>query len=276
MNPMEEAKRNFENIPLPEELNSRVRAGIAQGKRKNRQHEYLRMLGTAAACLAVMAAVLNTSPTLAAAAADMPVVGGLFRLMTVRSTQTSDGDQTVTVLQPGLRGDGPLAEQVNAEIQKRVEEKTQEGMQLVQEYRDAFFATGGTEAEWAQHDNQVTVTYEVKSQTETTVSFVIHSSVSIANAYQEDFYYNLDLANGQEQTLESLLGSDWVQICNDAIQAQMAEDPDLYFSPDEGGFTTVDESTDFYVDEDGNVVVVFPQYSVAPGYLGNVEFVIKM
>ena len=41
------------------------------------------------------------------------------------------------------------------------------------EYKKAYFATGGTEEEWAQHNNKVTVTYEVKSQTDETVSFVV-------------------------------------------------------------------------------------------------------
>lgn len=46
----------------------------------------------------------------------------------------------------------------------------------------------------------------------------------------------------------------------------------MFFSADEGGFTTVDESTQFYLNEAGNPVVVFPRYAVAPGYLGAVEF----
>ena len=46
----------------------------------------------------------------------------------------------------------------------------------------------------------------------------------------------------------------------------------LYFSEDQGGFTTVDENTSFYLDEDGSVVVVFPKYSIAPGAYGEQTF----
>ena len=46
----------------------------------------------------------------------------------------------------------------------------------------------------------------------------------------------------------------------------------MFFPEDMGGFTTVDETTSFYINETGNPVVVFPKYTVAIGALGNVEF----
>ena len=260
MKRLEEAERNYREIPVPEELSGRVRAGIAGGKRRTRRRAVIRSLSAAAACFAVVFAGLNLSPVMASAAADIPVAGGLFRLMTVRSYETGNEDVKVSVKQPGVEGGGQLSKTVNAEIQKIVKEKTAEGQQMVQEYKDAFFATGGTKEEWEQHDNQVVVTYEVKSQTDTTVSFVVQSAVSIANAWQEDYYYNLDIASG-----------------NASIQKQMAEaeDPSVYFSAGDGGFTTVDENTEFYISRDGNPVVVFPPYTVAPGALGSVEFEIR-
>lgn len=277
MKRLEEAERNYREIPVPEELSGRVRAGIAGGKRRTRRRAVIRSLSTAAACFAVVFAGLNLSPVMASAAADIPVAGGLFRLMTVRSYETGNEDVKVSVKQPGVEGGGQLSKTVNAEIQKIVKEKTAEGQQMVQEYKDAFFATGGTREEWEQHDNQVVVTYEVKSQTGTTVSFVVQSAVSIANAWQEDYYYNLDIASGRELTLEDLLGEDWAAVCNASIQKQMAEaeDPSVYFSAGDGGFTTVDENTEFYINRDGNPVVVFPPYAVAPGALGSVEFEIR-
>ena len=40
---------------------------------------------------------------------------------------------------------------------------------------------------------------------------------------------------------------------------------------DEGGFTTVDEATSFYLNEDGSVTLVFPEYTIAAGAAGIVE-----
>ena len=277
MNEFKQARADYEQIPIPEELEERIRAGIRQGRaarnKARRIRYWKRTIGGAAACLAVLVGVLNASPTVAAAAADVPVLGGLFQVLTVRSFTDKTEDRTLEVEQPGVTG-GALAEQVNAEIQERVDAKIAQGEQMIAEYKEAYLATGGTEEEWAQHDNKVTVTYDIKSRTADTVSFVVKSDVSFANAYQEETYYNLDLAGDRELTLRDILGDGWVEQCNESIRAQMnaAEDPSVYFTPDAGGFTTVDENTQFYLNEAGNPVVVFPPYTVAIGAVGTVEF----
>ena len=276
MNEFEQAKKEYEQIPVPEELADRVQAGIRQGRAKRMQRKWKRGAGAVAACLVLVVGTLNISPTVAAAAADVPVLGGLFQILTVRSYQDTNEDRTVEVEQPGLSG-GALAQQVSEEIQERVDAKIAEGEEIIAQYKEAFLATGGTEEQWAEKDNTVSVTYDIKSQTDTTVSFVVDSYVSIANAYQEQVYYNLDLAENREITLADLLGENWVEICNESIRTQMAEseDPSAFFTEDMGGFTTVDETTSFYINEAGNPVVVFPQYTVAVGAMGNVEFEIS-
>ena len=277
MNEFKEAKQAYDNVPVPAELDQRVRAGIRQGKARRARQAWGKRLGTVAACFVVVVGALNVSPTMASAAADIPVLGGLFRVLTVRSFTDENSDRTLEVEQPAVEGCDALAQRVNREIQAIVDEKTAEGEQLIAEYKDAYFATGGTQEEWERHDNTVSVTYDIKSQTDTTVSFVVNSSVSIANAYQEQFYYNLDLTADKELTLADLLGEDWVTICNDSIRAQMAasENADMFFTEDQGGFTTVDEMTNFYIDQSGDPVVVFPKYTEAPGAMGEVEFTIS-
>ncbi|MBP3508807.1 RsiV family protein [Oscillibacter sp.] len=277
MNEFKEAKQAYDNVPVPAELDQRVRAGIRQGKARRARQAWGKRLGTVAACFVVVVGALNVSPTMASAAADIPVLGGLFRVLTVRSFTDENSDRTLEVEQPAVEGCDALAQRVNREIQAIVDEKTAEGEQLIAEYKDAYFATGGTQEEWERHDNTASVTYDIKSQTDTTVSFVVNSSVSIANAYQEQFYYNLDLTADKELTLADLLGEDWVTICNDSIRAQMAasENADMFFTEDQGGFTTVDEMTNFYIDQSGDPVVVFPKYTVAPGAMGEVEFTIS-
>lgn len=274
MNEFEQAKKEYEQIPVPEELADRVQAGIRQGRAKRMQRKWKRGAGAVAACLVLVVGTLNVSPTVAAAAADVPVLGGLFQVLTVRSYTEKNPDYTEEVRQPGLSGT-EYAQEVDQEIQKRVDEKLAEGEKIVAEAKEAYLATGGTEEEWAQRDTTVSVDYEIKSQTDTTVSFVIDSYVSIASAYQEQMYYNLDLAEGRELTLEDVLGPDWVSLCNDVISAEIAEHPDDFFDTSMGGFTTVDETTSFYINEAGNPVVVFPKYTIAPGAMGVQEFEIS-
>lgn len=273
MNEFKEAKQAYEETPIPAELDRRVQAGIRQGKAKRARRAWGRRLGTVAACFVVAVGALNLSPTMASAAADIPVLGGLFQILTVRGFTDENADRTVTVEQPAVTG-SDFADAISAEIQERVDAKTAEGERLVADYKDAFLATGGTQEEWEQHNITVSVSYDIKSRKDAVVSFLVESNVSFSNAYWERTYYNLDLAADKELTLADLLGGDWVSVCNDSIRAQMAaaEDPSVYFDESMGGFTTVDETTAFYIDQAGNPVVVFPPYAVAPGVMGYVEF----
>ncbi len=282
MNEWELARAEYHAAEVPQELDTRVRSGIGRGEEKRRRRagrrKVLRISGAAAACFAAVFIALNVSPAFAAAAGDLPVLGGFFRVMTVRSLHAPGEDVSYDVDVPGMENGDDYTDRINAEIQKRVDEKVAEGNQIVQEYKKAFFETGGTQEEWDERDNEVSVTYAVKSQTDTGVSFVIDSSVSVASAYRETFFYNLDLENDRELTLQDLLGDDWIGICNESIRRQITVYPlepgeeSPFFASDMGGFGTVDENTDFYIDEDGNPVVVFPRASIAVGAMGAVEF----
>ena len=55
----------------------------------------------------------------------------------------------------------------------------------------------------------VVIDYEIKSQSETTVSFVVDFAEGWVSAQQQRFCYNLDLADNRNITLQDLLGEDW-------------------------------------------------------------------
>ena len=225
-----------------------------------------------AACLAVLLVGLNASPTFAAAAADVPVLGGVFQVLTVRNYDAEDGQVNQHVTVPEVDAQGDLAQQVNAEIQERVDAYLAQAQQVWEDYHDAFIATGGTEEEWSQREMNVDVSYEIKSQTDTTVSFVVTMTQDVFNAYNEQTYYNLDIAADKDITLADVLGENWVDACNSAVQAYIDQDTSgLFFAPDQGGFTTVDDTTSFYLNEDGSPVLVFPEYAIAAGAAGIVE-----
>lgn len=273
MNEFKNARNEYESTPIPEELNDRVQAGIRQGRSAGRakRHGFRWGIGVAAACM-VMVGGLNVSPTFAAAAADVPVLGGLFQVLTVRNYEAvKDGiDYNVSV--PEVDAGGALTEAVNAEIQKRVDAHLAKAQADWDAYKEAFLATGGTEEEWAEREMDVIIDYEIKSQTDTTVSFVVNFGEGWIAAQQQRYCYNLDIANNKDLTLADVLGEDWVNICNTAVQTRIDEDDSgLFFTPEQGGFTTVDETTSFYINQDGSVTLVFPEYAIAAGAAGIVE-----
>ena len=278
MNEFKDAKATYEEVPIPAELNDRVQVGIRQGRAARVRRKWQRGLTATAACFVVAVGALNLSPAVAAAAADVPVLGGLFQVLTVRRYETEKDQIHYQVEVPEVQADSGIAQRVNGEIQAAVDRHIAEVKTMWEEYHKAFIATGGTEEEWAQRTLDLNVTYEIKSRTDTTLSFVVDLSQCSVSASQTQYYYNLDLssAEGRNITLEDLLGSDCVNICNAAIRAQIDASVDsegftYFFTPEEGGFTTVDETTSFYIREDGVPVVVFPEYAIAAGAAGIVE-----
>ena len=277
MNEFKQAREDYESTPIPQELEERVRAGIRQGKANYRRRHWRQAATGVAACFVVLVGALNLSPTVAAAAAEVPVLGGLFQVLTVRDFHTQEDGINYDVSVPGIEAEGDLAQRVNDVIQEKVDAHLARARQDWADYQEAFFATGGTEEEWGGREMDVFVDYEIKSQSETRVSFVVTLAEGWVTSMEEQYYYNLDLSEDRDLTLRDLLGEDWVDVCNAAIREKIGESVDeegftFFFAPEEGGFTTVDETTGFYVRDDGTVVVCFPRYSIAAGAAGIPEF----
>lgn len=282
MNKFKYAKEAYDHIPIPAELPERVQAGIQEGKalyRKRRNRPLHRWMVTAA-CFCLVLAGLNLSPTLASAAANVPVLGGLFQMLTFVDYSKSEDGINYNVSVPEVEAQSDLAENVNAAIQEKLDQHLAKAQKDWNDYREAFFATGGTQEEWGDREMDVMIDYEIKSQTEDWVSFTVSFAEGWVSSYEERSYYNLDFTQNRDLTLRDFLGEDWVAVCNTAIQKQIDERTNAdgftyFFAPDKGGFTSVDEATSFYVREDGMVVVCFPKYSIAAGAAGILEFVIQ-
>lgn len=280
MNEFKEARKDYEATPIPEELEGRVREGIRQGKTNYRRRRWRKIATGVAACLVVLVGALNLSPTVAAAAAEVPVLGGLFQVLTVRDYHQEEDGIEYDVSVPGIESESDIAQRVNAAIQEKVDAHMAKARQDWADYQDAFFATGGTEEEWGGRTMDVIVDYEVKSQTADRVSFVVTFAEGWVSSMEEKYCYNLDLAEDRDITLADLLGEDWVEKCNEAVRAGIAASVDeegftFFFAPEQGGFTTVDESTAFYIRADGVPVLVFPEYSIAAGAAGSPEFAVE-
>ena len=282
MNEFRHAKEAYDNIPIPAELSERVQAGIQTGidHYRNRRNRTLHRWIATTACAVLILAGLNLSPTIANAATSVPVLGGLFQVLTFVDYSESQDGINYSITAPKVEAESTLAEKVNAAIQEKIDQHLAKAQQDWDDYREAFFATGGTEDEWGSREMNVIIDYDIKSQTEERVSFTVSFAEGWVSSYGECYYYNLDLAENRELTLRDFLGEDWVSVCNAAIQKQIdasaeADGFTYFFPPEEGGFTTVDESTSFYIRTDGTVVVCFPKYSIAAGAAGNIEFAIQ-
>ena len=201
---------------------------------------------------------LNTNEAFAATAGRLPVIGAVSRVLTFRNYDTADEEKEIHMEIPQIQ-------------EPRIEE-----------YKEAFLATGGTEEAFAEKGIKVDAGYEVKYETEDVLSLEITANENWASAYGIQYFYNLDLKNGKKLTLGDLLGQDYKEKANSSIRRQMEErmaaDRNLvYWDGSNGmdGFKTVGENTKFYIGANGNPVIVFDKYEIAPGAFGIQEFEIN-
>lgn len=282
-NPMEKAKKKYDETEIPDELAERIQMEIKRQDSKRRKAVFWNLgfrrgLAAATAAVVLFTTGLNTSTVFAETVGNLPVIGAVARVLTFRSYETEDEDLKISVEIPSIEmiseDFSDLEKSVNEEILRLCEQYAQEARTRAEEYRKAFLDTGGTEEEWAAHNIEIRVWYEVKSQTENYLSLAIIGTENWNNANNQIRYYNFDLKKGTLATLADVLGENYKQIADDAIRGQMEErkaDGAVYFDDFEG----INEDTPFYINESGNPVIVFEAYEIAPGSEGQQEFEIK-
>ena len=292
MSRLEDAKKKYDKTEIPKELSKRVQAAVEEsGARKREREKVVRIrrrkvlagkcAGVAAGLAIVFTTALNTNTAFADMAARLPVVGGVARLLTFRSYEKDEGDWKISVKIPSVEmiaaDTNGLDDSLNQEIHELCIRYGEEAQQRAMEYKKAFMETGGTEEEWAAHNIEINVWYEIKSQTEDYLSFAVMGTESWT--YSEARYYSIDLKNGKLATLQTLLGDEYVRKADESIQTAMRERQETegieFRAQDEGGFSGIDENTKFYVNEKGNPVIVFDKYEIAPGAYGAMEFEVE-
>lgn len=294
MSRLEDAKKKYDKTEIPKELSKRVQAAVEESGARKREREKVARIrrrkvlagkcaGVAAGLAIVFTTALNTNTAFADMAARLPVVGGVARLLTFRSYEKDEGDWKISVKIPSVEmiaaDTNGLDDSLNQEIHELCIRYGEEAQQRAMEYKKAFMETGGTEEEWAAHNIEINVWYEIKSQTEDYLSFAVMGTESWTSAYSEARYYSIDLKNGKLATLQTLLGDEYIRKADESIQTAMKERQETegieFWAQDEGGFSGIDENTKFYVNEKGNPVIVFDKYEIAPGAYGAMEFEVE-
>lgn len=237
-----------------------------------------RLSASAAAVVLVFSLGVNLSPAFADAVRDVPVLGSIAEVVTLKNYFEQKDNVSYSVRQPAVADDqGQVQDDVvNQQIQQAIDSYLADAQQRIEEYKEAYLATGGTEEEFLSRNIQVQVDYQVFSQTEDTLSFALYMDENWVNSYGIVKYYNLDLQTGQPLTLQDLLGDNWQSMVNEEIAAQIQqqEQEGVPYLIDESTFSGVTDQTKFYINDQHQIVIVFDKYEIAPGSSGRPEFVL--
>lgn len=269
--PMEMWKEEYDQIPVPQEARDRIEAGIMRARleknRSDRMKNMKRTGVTAAALVLTFGIAVNASPVVAQAMDGIPVIGSIARVVTIRNyNESTDNGMMADISVPQI--DGNVA--ANAEMDAYAKE-------LIARYEKEVVAQlGQEEGHYALESS-----YEVVSDNDKYVSIRINTVETMASGAEFVKIFTVDKATGQTVSLKDYLNSPEKleavsQNIKDQMAAQMAEDEGkVYFTEGEvGGFTGLTGDENFYLNEAGELVIVFGEYEVAPGYMGTVSFTI--
>ena len=207
-----------------------------------------------------------------------PTATGGAILTTAYETEENTGRDHISIRYPALSGTGnpQLEERVNRQIRESVEQMVENALRDTMEYRQAQLETGGSPDDTIPI--MIDVDYQLHYASKERISFVVNRCRTLANAYTEQSFFNLELPSGREFTLRDLLGENFQEIAAAEIRRQIEErtrhDGAVFFDSAETAFSALPPNHPFYLNRDGEVVIVFSKYEIAPGSMGIVEFII--
>lgn len=274
----EKVETYLDNITIPAELEERVKKSIEIGTRKERvitMRTWMRRMVTSAAVVSIgFVGSANFSPAFAKAMSDVPVLGGLVKVVSFRSFDVNEGNYSANMEAPVIEGMG------NKTLEQSLNQKyLEENKKLFAEFEKEV--AGMKEFEEGGHLS-VDSGYAVKTNNDQILSigrYVINTEASSSTTM---IYDTIDKKNEVLITLPSLFKDDsYIKAISENIKTQMRErmasdDNLVYWIENEDetveGFKSISDQTQFYITDQGKLVISFDQYEVGPGYMGVQEF----
>lgn len=270
---LESLKQEYNNIPVPEAAKARIMSGIQKGKTMNKKHNpffrILRTTGTtAAAAVVALAIVTNVSPTIANAMTNLPVIGAITKVVTLRTYEDKTNHFEAKV-------DIPEIDSAPEAVNRSIEDYANE---LIAQYEKELRESQG------EGSYSLTSTYKVVTDTDKYLCLRIDTTLVMASGTEYTKVFAIDKTTGNIVPLSALFKDrpEMLTAISDNIKeqmkAQMAADSSVtYFIESdmpEWDFKELNGDESFYFNEKGELVITFDETEVAPAYMGAVEFTI--
>ncbi len=213
--------------------------------------------------------LLNCLPSVADALETVPVLGPLVQVADLRSYSLRWGATGITIQDPAL--DGPASDELSARKDAFLAQMREQFVDHVSRKYQGYVAED--------------ITYDIVRDDEALFILRFRATLNAGGSVDCSRYLTLDKQTGQVLELSGLFlpEADYLFPISREIKAQMAEQNNAgeadYFLPggiwaDEECFQSIDPDQNFYINENGQLVIVFAEYEVAPGSMGEPEFVI--
>ena len=270
------SKAAQEQTEIPDSVKNRIEQTLADLPEKKpviKQIRILPRIAAAAACFIFITLFLlpNVSVAYAQALEQIPVIGDIVQVVTIRNYFYADDKHEMNIDVPQIEGEDSEAVDY---INKDVSELT---TALVNQFYKDLEITGNNGY------GSIHVDYEATMNTDRwfTLKLSVIETAASSNTYFE--FYHIDKKQGKIVELGDLFNTDnfsdiLVAEIKMQMQEQMANDENISYWINNSGigeeFATVSADHNFYWNENGDLVIIFDEYEVGPGSMGTPEFVI--
>jgi DNA-binding ferritin-like protein len=276
----ERLKEEYQNIQVPEQGLERIESAVKKAKadkRKQKRRRMVRSWGIGAAAMLALFLLPNSNQNVAYAMENIPVIGGLFKVITIKDYSHIDEHNQAKIKVPEIVASTAESKKTSdavSLVNQSVEQYTNE---LVDKFKADMVQQGYLGLD---------ISYETKTDTDKWFTLAIYAVETKASGYEFRKYYQIDKTTGQTATIKDMFkeNTDYVTVISNEIKKQMKQQVDagtsMYWLEgtdginDSEAFRTIKNDQNFYVNQDGNIVIVFDEYEVGPGYIGCPEFVI--
>ncbi len=276
-------KKEYEKPQMSQAQFEELRAKMEEAKMADKKDKIKRIRTraalTAAAFVGFFLLLPNTSPVIAHAMEQIPVLGKLIEVVTFRDYEYESDRNHADIEVPEIKVELGLPEDQTLE---NLERTTDEINREIKKITDSLIEEFETYLEEEEGYQDILVKSEILTATADYFTLKLLCYQGAGSGYQWNYYYTIDLNTGKRLQLKDVFaeGADYITPISEAIkeqmQAQMDADENVYYWLDdeieEWNFKSVTDETSFYINENGNVVIGFNEGDVAPMYMGGVEF----
>lgn len=277
-NKINQLKEEYMNIPIPMELEFTVKKSLEEGRKTMKNKIYLKRICATAASIALFATAItvgvNTNEALAQTLSDVPVLGGIVRVLTFKEYKFNEETYDADIKTPAIDGLD------NKDLQNSLNEKyLDENKKLYEEFTadmESLKKDGGGHM-------GVDSGFVIKTDTDNILSvgrYVVNTVGSSSTTFKYD---TIDKKNEVLITLPSLFKDDsYVDIISKNIKEQMieknkADESNVYWIKElepemTDSFEKILKDQSFFITAEGKLVISFDKYEVAPGCMGVLEF----
>lgn len=271
---LEKMKAEYMQINASDQLKEKIDNNMKRSK-NNKINTWKKIISVAACMVIAFTLSLNFSPAFAATVADIPGMNEIVKVLTFGRYVVQDGGYQANIETPKIEGllDKELQDKINKDFNDNANALIlgfeSDMKELKEQFPDEEVHLGIDSGYIVRTDNESILAID---------SYMVNTVGSSSTTHK---FYTIDKKTKKIITLPSLFKNDsnYITKLSDYIKVEMRRQNEkgenIYWIDEPTlAFEYIKENQNFYINNDGRIVICFDKYEIAPGSSGSPEFII--